>query len=199
MKFYDIVTGVLRTFSKIFFKFKVIGIENIPSDGSIILAANHKSNLDPIFLASAMHKNRVVTAVAKKELFSIKPLGYILNKINVIPIDRDNPTPSTIKNILKVLRKDGCIGIFPEGTRNKDVGFSDAKPGLGMFAVKGKAVVVPISIMSNYKLFNKVTLYIDKPISFEEYYKERLSTEDYERLSQNVLEVIKTNYFKYAK
>lgn len=199
MKFYNIVTGVLRTFSKTFFKFEVIGLENIPANGSIILAANHRSNLDPVFLASAMHKNRVVTGVAKKELFGIKPLGYILNKINVIPVDRANPTPSTIKNILKVLRKDGCIGIFPEGTRNKDAGFLNAKPGLGMFSVKGKALVIPVSIISNYKLFNRVTLYIDKPISFEEYYKEKLSTEDYERLSQNVLEVIKTNYFKYAK
>lgn len=199
MKFYNVVTGVLRAFSKIFFKFEVIGIENIPSEGSIILAANHKSNLDPVFLAAAMHKNRVVTAVAKKELFNIKPLGYILNKINVIPVDRDNPTPSTIKNILKVLRKDGCIGIFPEGTRNKGTGFLDAKPGLGMFAVKGKALVIPISIISNYKLLNRVTLYIDKPISFEEYYKEKLSTEDYERLSQNALEVIKENYFKHSK
>ena len=199
MKFYNVVTGVLKTFSKIFFKFEVIGIENIPSEGSIILAMNHKSNLDAVFLAASMHKNRPVTAVAKKELFNIKLLGYILNKINVIPVDRDNPTPSTIKSILKVLRKDGCIGIFPEGTRNKDEGFLEAKPGLGMFAVKGKALVVPVSIITNYRLFNKVTIYIDKPISFEDYYKEKLTTEDYERLSQNVLEVIKENYFKYSK
>ena len=199
MKFYNVVTGVLKAFSCIFFKFKVIGIENIPEEGSIILAANHRSNLDPIFLAASMHKNRVITAVAKKELFKIKPLGYILNKINVIPVDRDNPTASTIKNILKVLRSDGCIGIFPEGTRNKDIGFLEAKAGVGMFAVKGKALVVPISIISTYKIFNRVTLYIDKPISFEEYYKEKLISEDYQRLSQNVLEVIKENYYEYAK
>ncbi len=199
MKFYNVVTGVLKAFSCIFFKFKVIGIENIPEEGPIILAANHRSNLDPIFLAASMHKNRVITAVAKKELFKIKPLGYILNKINVIPVDRDNPTASTIKNILKVLRSDGCIGIFPEGTRNKDIGFLEAKAGVGMFAVKGKALVVPISIISTYKIFNRVTLYIDKPISFEEYYKEKLISEDYQRLSQNVLEVIKENYYEYAK
>ena len=63
------------------------------------------------------------------------------------------------------------------------------------FAVKSKSLVVPVSIISNYKLFNRVTIYIDKPISFEEYYKEKLTTEDYERLSQNVLEVIKENYY----
>ena len=65
-----------------------------------------------------------------------------------------------------------------------------------MFAIKGKAMVVTISIISNYKLFNLVTIYIDKPISFEEYYKEKLNTKDYEKLSQNVLEVIKENYYR---
>ena len=60
-------------------------------------------------------------------------------------------------------------------------------------------MVVPISIISNYKLFNRVTIYIDKPISFEDYYRERLNTKDYERLSQNVLEVIKENYYINSK
>ena len=73
------------------------------------------------------------------------------------------------------------------------------KLDLSIFAIKGKAQVVPISIISNYKLFNRVTIYIDKPISFEEYYKEKLTTEDNERLSQNVLEVIKENYYIHSK
>ncbi|MGL5756326.1 MAG: lysophospholipid acyltransferase family protein [Paraclostridium sp.] len=199
MKFYNFVTGVLRVFSSIFFKFEIVGMDNIPKEGSIILAANHRSNLDPVFLAASMHKNRPIRAVAKKELFNIKLLGYILNKLNVIPVDRENPTASTVKNILKVLRSGGCLGMFPEGTRNKGTGFLEAKAGLGMFAIKGKSLVVPISIISSYKIFNKVTIYIDKPISFEEYYKEKLTTDDYQRLSQNVLEVIKDNYIKYAK
>lgn len=199
MKFYNFITGVLNVFSRVFFKFRVEGIENIPQEGSIIIAANHKSNLDPIFLAACMHKNRPITAVAKKELFKVKPLGYILNKINVIPVDRENPTASTVKSILKILRNDGCIGMFPEGTRSKDVGFLEAKAGLGMFAVKGKSLVIPMSIITNYRLFNRVTIYIDKPISFEDYYKEKLTSDDYQRLSQNVLDVIKENYYKNAK
>lgn len=73
----------------------------------------------------------------------------------------------------------------------KEPGFGKAKAGLSLFAIKGKAQVVPISIISNYKLFNRVTIFIDKPISFEEYYKQKLTSEENERLSQNVLEVIK--------
>ena len=104
------------------------------------------------------------------------------------------------KELFEKAYKEGyAVGIFPEGTRVKDPGFGEAKAGLSMFAIKGKAVVVPISIITNYKLFNRVTIYIDKPISFEEYYKEKLNSQDYERLSQNVLEVIKENYYIYSK
>lgn len=198
MSFYKFVTTVLKCFSKTFYKFKVIGEENIPNEGNLIIAANHKSNLDPIFLASAV-QNRQVAAVAKQELFKIKPLGYILKKLNGIPINREKPDVSTIKSILRAIKDGYILGIFPEGTRVKEPGFGQAKAGLSVFATKGKAQVVPISIITNYKLFNRVTVYIDKPISFEEYYKQKLTTEDHERLAQNVLEVIKENYYIHSK
>lgn len=195
MSFYNFVLNVFTLYSKVFYKYEVIGAENVPSEGNIILAANHKSNLDPIFVASAI-RNRKIATIAKKELFDNKILSAILNKLYVIPIDRDNPSLSTIKTILKKIKEGYAIGIFPEGTRVKGNEFGEAKAGLALFAVKGKANVVPISIISDYRIFNKVTIYIDKPISFEEYYRKKLSTEEYERLSEDVLEVIKDNYFK---
>nr|WP_228104953.1 lysophospholipid acyltransferase family protein [Terrisporobacter mayombei] len=195
LSFYKFVLSVFRLYSKVFYKYEVIGAENIPDEGNIILAANHKSNLDPIFVASAV-KNRKVATIGKKELFNNKILAKILDKLCVIPIDRDNPSISTIKTILKKLKEGYAIGIFPEGTRVKGNAFGDAKAGLALFAIKGKANVIPISIISGYSLFNKVTIYIDKPISFEEYYKQKLSADDYERLSGDVLEVIKDNYYK---
>lgn len=196
MSFYKFVTSIFRGFSKILFKYEVIGLENIPNEGNVVLAANHKSNLDPVFVAAAV-KNRTVAAIAKKELFNIKPLGYILNKLHVIPINREKPDVSSIKTILRAIKDGYVVGIFPEGTRMKGPEFGKAKPGLSVFAIKGKASVVPVSIISNYKLFNKVTIYIDKPISFEEYFKEKLTSEDHERLSQNVLEVVKENYYRH--
>ncbi|WP_042273996.1 lysophospholipid acyltransferase family protein [[Clostridium] dakarense] len=198
MSFYKFAINIFRCFSKLFFKYEVIGEENIPNEGNIIIAANHKSNLDPIFLAASI-RNREVAAIAKKELFEIKPLGFILKKLNVIPINREKPDVSTIKNILRTIKDGYVLGIFPEGTRIKEPGFGEAKAGLSVFAIKGKANVVPISIISNYKIFNRVTIYIDKPISFEDYYKQKLTTEDNERLAQNVLEVIKENYYIHSK
>ncbi|RDY22566.1 1-acyl-sn-glycerol-3-phosphate acyltransferase [Romboutsia maritimum] len=198
MNSYKFVINIFKNFCKTFFKFRVIGAENIPNEGNIVIASNHKSNLDPIFIAAAI-ENREVAAIAKKELFNIKPLAFILKKLNVIPINREKPDISTIKNILKAIKDGYVLGIFPEGTRIKEPGFGEAKAGLSLFAIKGKAQVIPISIISNYKLFNRVTIYIDKPISLEEYYKVKLSTQDHEKIAQNVLEIIKENYYIHSK
>ena len=152
MKFYDFALSVLRLFCRVFFKYEVIGIENVPLEGNVIIAANHKSNLDPIFVASSM-TTREVAAVAKKELFDHKILGFILKKLNTIPIDRENTGISTVKQILRAIKDGYVLGLFPEGTRVKGKEFGQAKAGLSLFASKGKANVVPISVISTYKLF----------------------------------------------
>lgn len=198
MNFYRFVKNIFKGFSKIFFKYEVIGAENIPDRGNIVIASNHKSNLDPIFLAAAI-ENREIAAIAKKELFKVKPLGFILKKLHVMPINREKPDVSTIKTILRSVRDGYVLGIFPEGTRIKGDSFGKAKAGLSVFTIKSKSKVVPVSIISKYKLFSKVIVYIGEPISFEEHFKEKLSNDDHERISQEILEVIKQNYFKYSK
>ena len=193
---YKSLTKILKGFVKIFFKVKVEGLENIPKEGACIIAGNHKSNWDPVFVASLID-TRVINGVGKKELFKVPILKSILKKCHVIPVDRENPDLSTIKAILKVLKNGDVIGIFPEGTRHKDLNtFAEAKAGLGMFAVKGKSSVVPVSIVTNYKLFSKVYIYIDKPMSFEDYYAKKSTSEDYTGISNSVMDVIKENYFR---
>lgn len=193
MSLYNITIKVMRIYTKLFYKYEVIGVENIPSHGNIVIAANHKSNLDPIFLAAAI-QNRKVSVIAKKELFKNKLLGAYLRSINVIPIDRENPGISTLKSVLKEIKNGNAVGIFPEGTRCKGREFGKAKAGLGMMAVKGKASIVPVSIITDYRLFKKVKIYIDAPISMEKYYGEKLTSEDYEKISQEVLNIIENNY-----
>lgn len=195
MNIYNITIKIMEIYTKLFYKYEVIGAKNIPDDGNIIIAANHKSNLDPIFLTPAI-KNRKVSVIAKKELFNNKILGAYLKSINVIPIDRENPGISTIKNVLKEIKNGNAVGIFPEGTRCKGREFGKAKAGLGMMAIKGKALIVPVSIITDYKLFKKVRIYIDTPISMDEYYGKKLTSEDYEKISQSVLDVIEKNYIE---
>ena len=195
MLFYNVITKIFKIYTKTFYKVEIKGLENLPEEGPYIIACNHKSNLDAIFV-SGLINHKKLRCVSKKELFNNKILAFILDKLGVIPINRDNPDISSIKTILKVLKNKEILAIFPEGTRHKDLNsFADAKAGLGMFAIKGKANVVPISLITNYKLFNKVTLYIDKPVDLSEYYGSKLNTDDYQNISDNIMDIIKTNYF----
>lgn len=198
MTLYNFVIKVFRVFSKVFFKYEVIGLENIPNEGNLVIAANHKSNLDPIFVAAAV-SNRKMTAIAKEELFKNKLLGAFLSKLEIIPINRTKPSLSSIKTILKYIKKGYAVGIFPEGTRHKEEGFSDAKAGLSLFAIKGKALVVPCTIVSDYKLFKRATVYFGEPISLEEYYNQKLSSKDHEKIANEIMEVIKDNYYKISE
>lgn len=197
MKFYDFALSVLRLFCKVFFKYEVIGIENVPLEGNVIIAANHKSNLDPIFVASSM-TTREVAAIAKKELFDHKVLGFILKKLNTIPIDRENTGIATVKQILRAIKDGYVLGLFPEGTRVKGKEFGQAKAGLSLFASKGKANVVPISVISSYKLFSRVKIYIGEPIDMSQYFRAKLTNEDHERISEEVMQVIIKNYCEQA-
>ena len=199
MSFYNYMLKIFSIFSKTFFKFEVIGTENIPSEGNLIIAANHKSNLDPIFVASAVNKKRKMTAIAKEELFKNKILAKILNKVEIIPINRQNPGLGTIKRILKYIKNDYALVMFPEGTRSKTDDFNNAKAGLSLFATKAKAEIVPCTIYSSYKLFKPAKIYFGKPISLEEYYKQKLTSEDHERISGEVMDIIKQNYYKLEK
>ena len=199
MSFYNFMLKLFSIFSKTFFNFEVIGTENIPSEGNLIIAANHKSNLDPIFVASAVNKKRKMTAIAKEELFKNKILAKILNKVEIIPINRQNPGLGTIKRILKYIKNDYALVMFPEGTRSKTDDFNNAKAGLSLFATKAKAEIVPCTIYSSYKLFKPAKIYFGKPISLEEYYKQKLTSEDHERISGEVMDIIKQNYYKLEK
>ncbi len=197
MKFYDFALSVLRLFCKVFFKYEVIGIENVPLEGNVIIAANHKSNLDPIFVASSM-TTREVAAIAKKELFDHKVLGFILKKLNTIPIDRENTGISTVKQILRAIKDGYVLGLFPEGTRVRGKEFGQAKAGISLFASKGKANVVPISVISSYKLFSRVKIYIGEPIDMSQYFRAKLTNEDHERISEEIMQVIIKNYCEQA-
>ena len=155
MLFYNSITKVFEIITKMFFKVEIRGFENLPDEGSCIVACNHKSNWDAIILAGLLRK-RKMNSVAKKELFKNPILRHFLDELSVIPLDRDKPEISTIKRILKVLKDKEVVAIFPEGTRHKDLdSFAEAKSGIGMFAIKGKSPVLPISLVTNYKLFLK--------------------------------------------
>lgn len=189
MIFYKVVKNSIRFLLSLIYRIEIEGKENIPIEGKAIVCSNHFNNLDPVLIGTCLP--RQINYMAKEELFSNKVFALIFKKLGVFPVKRGGADISAIKTALKVLKDGSALGIFPEGTRSKTGKLLDAKPGAAMIAVRSQSPIIPAAIVGNYKPFTKVKIIIDKPIDLSDYYDQKLSTEDYQKLSQGVLDHIK--------
>ena len=89
-----------------------------------------------------------------------------------------------------MLKREEVLGIFPEGTRVKDVNIENAKPGVAMISFKGKSPIIPIYIDTTYKFFSKVNIKVGKAVDFSNLYGEKLNVTQYQELSQLILKKI---------
>lgn len=184
---YRIVRGILKPIFYLYYNIKVEGRENLPSKGPLIICANHFSTIDPVILAVTLPF--IINSMAKAELFKNKLLGLFFRNIKVFPVKRGEADIKSIKTSLKILRESKVLGMFPEGTRNK-TGELKAEPGIAMLAIKGRAQVLPIAIVSNYKLFNKTIVKIGKPVLLDKHYEQKLQNEDYHSISMDIMKYI---------
>jgi 1-acyl-sn-glycerol-3-phosphate acyltransferase len=130
---------------KLYFSLERTGHENIPKKGPVILAANHRSFLDPFIVGCCMR--RPVYFVAKRELFEKRWQGWLLNRLGAFPIKRGEADEESMATARRVLERGGALVIFPEGTRIRKGGLGRPKRGVGRLALETGAPVVPIAIM----------------------------------------------------
>lgn len=147
---------------------KVVGKENIPEEGRIILAGNHVHLLDCVLLAQTT--NRQVYCLAKKELFK-GPLKAFFSGLGCIPVDRSGKGMESITKSCELLNNEKCLGIFPEGTRNKsDALILPFKLGTIMIAKRGKSDIIPFAITGKYKLFkNDLKITVGERIKIKDF------------------------------
>lgn len=160
---YRLLKPIYTVLLKILFRPKVIGKENIPEDGALIFAGNHKHAVDPTMVM--MSTNRVVHYMAKEELF--KGIhGWLFNKIGLIKVYRGKSNPQAVIEAEKILKNGGTVGIFPEGTRNRsNEELLKFRHGTVAIAQKTNTLILPFAIKGKYKLFRKsVILEFGKPI-----------------------------------
>ncbi len=157
---------------KLLFRGILVGRENIPKQGSFILVSNHGSLFDPPLLGHAVGRN--ISFMAKSELFSIPLLGYIIKACGAYPVKRGMADKNTIKIACEKLSNNKSIGIFIDGTRQKDGRVNKPKQGAALLAFKNQKLLLPVAIINSHKLvrfrfcipfFTKIVIKVGKPIN----------------------------------
>ncbi len=151
---YKIGKFILGPIFKFYYNPKIIGKENIPLNGSIIIAGNHKHLYDQCNVI--ISTKRYITYMAKKEYFDSKKTRWFFKSVGCIPVNREKKDIDAVESAIKVLNTGGAIGIFPEGTRNKtNKLLLDFKFGAVSMAKKTNSYIVPFGITGDYKFRSK--------------------------------------------
>lgn len=176
MDFYQFAKTVVFNVLKPIYRMEVIGKENFPEEGGILLCSNHIDNLDPPMVGIC--SPRPVNFMAKEELFNVPILKSILPKVHAFPVKRGLSDRQALRVAIDTLKDGQVVGLFPEGTRNKSGKLGKGFSGAGFFALRGNANVVPCAIIGPYKPFRKVKVVFGKPIDMEPYRETKAKAEE---------------------
>ena len=194
-KGFRIVRKIVNPLYKFWYNPKVIGAENIPEEGAIIVAGNHMHIMDQcnVFLAT----KRTMHYMAKKEYFDGK-FAWFFRFAGCIPVDRDRNDMNCLRSALSVLSRGGAIGIFPEGTRNKTEKFLlRFKPGTGFLAKRSGAKIVPFGVAGDYKFRSKnLRIVIGKPIDPTDMSRDEITEKLREEIGRLMIEAAENNHPK---
>ncbi|MFL5866774.1 MAG: 1-acyl-sn-glycerol-3-phosphate acyltransferase [Thermoleophilaceae bacterium] len=140
---YWTVRAVLEPALRIWFRVSSRGHKNIP-DGPVIVAANHRSFLDPFVIGICLR--RPIYFVAKRELFHNRLQGWLLNCLGAFPVRRGESDDESVRTSLELLERGEAVVIFPEGTRIRSGSLARPKRGVGRMVLASGAAVVPVAL-----------------------------------------------------
>ena len=189
MIFYYFCCALVRIATFFVFRIRACGRENVPKKGGAILAVNHRSNWDVII--AGLECPRMLRFMAKAELFKNKFFGGLLKKLGAFPVQRGKGDVGAIKSAIGTLERNHVMLIFPEGRRMRNGQRAEhAKGGAAMLAVRTGVPVIPVYISGEYKWMHKITITFGKPITFEEYAGKKLSSDENQKLGDEILNKI---------
>lgn len=147
---------------------EVHGKENIPQLYRYVVTCTHESYNEVIMLGLAISPNQI-HYMAKKELFYNKYIGKFLKSLNAFPVDRENPGPSTLKQPIKLLKKNKTVGLFPAGHRTKKDEDAPLKRGAATIAMMAETPIVPAAYVGPKDIkglfFGKAHIKFGEPIA----------------------------------
>jgi 1-acyl-sn-glycerol-3-phosphate acyltransferase len=178
------------------FRGEVAGQENLPKDGAFLVAANHASFMDPPFVGCQIP--RQLCFFARKTLWKPGVAAWWLDAVGTIPVDRDGGQDvSALKRVLRALKDNKGLILFPEGTRSPDGQLQTPKPGVGFIVCRSQVPVIPARIFGSFEAYGKgrsfprlgtaVSVVFGKPILPSEYDAPDAGKERYQVASDRIM------------
>jgi 1-acyl-sn-glycerol-3-phosphate acyltransferase len=177
---YWVVKAILTPILRALYRVRADGVEHVPASGAAILASNHVSFSDSIFLPLVLHRR--VTFVAKAEYFEDPKTAWFFRAVGQIPIKREGGSASqrALESATEVLRAGQLFGIYPEGTRSPDGRLYKGHTGVARLALQNRVPVIAVAMVGTReaqpigqvvpRFFMPVTVRFSKPLTFERYY-----------------------------
>ena len=128
----------------------IVGRENVPPYGPLIVVSNHLSFTDPAVLAVSVPRS--LYFIGKKELFSNPVTSYIMRQVHTSPFDRSGLGADTVRTMLRQLAQDKAVVLFPEGHRSPDHTMKEGMLGVAYLALKSQAPILPVGITGTEKV-----------------------------------------------
>jgi len=149
---YRIAQVLSFLYLKIFHRLEIEGLDNVPKEGAFILASNHASFIDPPALGCRVNRN--LHYFAKDSLF-VGPLGYLIRKLNSIPVNRGQLDLKTLRSTISVHKNGSPLLVFPEGTRSQNGQLGTAKKGIGLLVSKTQCDILPVFLSGSSEILGK--------------------------------------------
>jgi 1-acyl-sn-glycerol-3-phosphate acyltransferase len=138
-----------RTLARLLFRFKIINPEKAPSEGPLLIASNHVSFFDPPLVGISFPKD--IHFLARKTLYSNPVARWMFPRLNVVPVDQEKAEVAPLKTVIRLLKENKRVLVFPEGQRSPDGTLQPAQPGAGFIVAKTKCPVIPMRIFGAYE------------------------------------------------
>ena len=177
------------------FRGEVTGLENLPRTGSFLIAANHASFLDPPLIGCQVQ--RQIAYFARKTLWKPGFASWWLDEVGTIPVDRDGGQDvSAIKRVLRALKEDTGLILFPEGTRSPDGELQAPKAGVGLICCRAQVPVIPARVFGSFVAYGKdrglrlgtpVSVVFGPPLTPAEYDDPAAGKERYQVASNRIM------------
>lgn len=193
---YRVCHTLARSIAHVWFDHKVIHPERLIEDGPALIVCNHVSFIDPPMVGIAYRKP--IWFLARKSLF--RGFGaWLYPRLNVIPVDQEQPDMTGLKNIIRLLQKGERVLLFPEGSRSWDGAPQAGEPGVGLVIAKTGVPVQPLRLFGAHEAMprgttlprpGRVRLVVGHPVVFSAEERAARDRDGYTRLSNQVMQAI---------